>query len=275
MQALVLEKQNHLALRDFDLNESLGSNDVRIDIKTVGICGSDLHYYTHGRIGPFIVDAPMILGHEDSGIITEIGSDVANFAIGDRVCMEPGIPNPLGRATQLGLYNLDPDVRFWATPPINGVLRPSVVHPAQFIFKVPSSVSLSEAALVEPLAVGMHAATKAHVKPGDVAVVLGAGTIGLVTALNALAAGCSHVFITDVSQPKLDLASSLGPITPVNIAHDDLGDAIAKATNNWGADIVFEASGNPRAPHPFSTPCVLAVASFTSACRPLPSPTMW
>ncbi len=247
MKALVLERQDVLSLRDFDVAETLGPDDVRIDIKTVGICGSDLHYYTHGRIGPFVVEAPMILGHEAAGIVIETGANVAHLAVGDRVCMEPGIPNPLGRATQLGLYNLDPDVRFWGTPPINGVLRPSVVHSAQFTFAVPPTVSLGEAALVEPLAVGMHAATKARVKPGDVAVVLGAGTIGLVTALSALAAGCSRVFITDVAQPKLDLAATLGAITPVNVATTSLPEVIAIATGGWGADIVFEASGNARA----------------------------
>ena len=247
MQALVLEKQDHLSLRDIDVAETLGPDDVRIDLKTVGICGSDLHYYTHGRIGPFVVEAPMILGHEAAGVISEVGAHVTHLQAGDRVCMEPGIPNPLGRATQLGLYNLDPDVRFWATPPIHGVLRPSVVHPAQFTFKVPDNVSLGEAALVEPLAVGMHAATKARVKPGDVAVVLGAGTIGLVTALSALAAGCSRVFITDVVQPKLDLAASLGAITPVNVGSAQLADVVAAATDGWGANIVFEASGNARA----------------------------
>ena len=247
MQALVLEKQNHLNLRDIDIPETLGPDDVRIDIKTVGICGSDVHYFTHGRIGPFVVNAPMVLGHEAAGVISEIGDRVTHLTVGDRVCMEPGIPNPLGRATQLGLYNLDPDVRFWATPPIHGVLRPSVVHPAQFTFKVPANVTLAEAALVEPLAVGMHAATKARVKPGDVAVVMGAGTIGMVTALSALAAGCSRVFITDIAQPKLDLAATLGAITPVNVANENLSEVIAAATNGWGADLVFEASGNARA----------------------------
>ena len=246
MQALVLEKQDQLSLRDFDIVETLGPDDVRIDIKTVGICGSDLHYYTHGRIGPFAVEAPMILGHEAAGLVSEVGSNVTHLAPGDRVCMEPGIPNPLGRATQLGLYNLDPDVRFWATPPIHGVLRPSVVHPAQFTFKVPDPVSLGEAALVEPLAVGMHAATKARVKPGDVALVTGAGTIGMVTALSALAAGCSRVFITDVVQPKLDLAATLGAITPVNVATQDLASIVAEATDGWGVELVFEASGNSK-----------------------------
>ena len=166
---------------------------------------------------------------------------------GDRVCLEPGVPDPRSRATQIGLYNLDPAVRFWATPPVHGCRRPSVVHPAQFTFKLPDNVSFGEGAMVEPLAVGLHAAAKARIKPGDVAVVIGAGTIGILTALAALAGGCSRAIIADVQQPKLDLAATLGPITPVNVRYESLEAVVAKLTDGWGADLVFEASGNERA----------------------------
>jgi D-xylulose reductase len=124
-------------------------------------------------------------------------------------------------------------------------LRPTVVHPASFTFKLPDSVSYAEGAMVEPLAVGMHAATKARITPGDVAVVTGAGPIGMVTALAALAGGCSQVIITDVQQPKLDLAASLGAILPVNVAEQSLTEVVNDLTDGWGADIVFECSGNP------------------------------
>ncbi|HEX8911827.1 MAG TPA: NAD(P)-dependent alcohol dehydrogenase [Humisphaera sp.] len=247
MQALVLEKTHHLQVRDIELPEPLGPHDVRIRIHTVGICGSDVHYYQHGKIGPFVVNAPMVLGHEASGIVTEVGSAVTNLKVGDRVCMEPGIPDPNSRATRLGLYNLDPAVRFWATPPVHGCLRPTVVHPAAFTFKVPDNVSFAEAAMVEPLAVGMHAANKAQIRPGDVAVVMGAGPIGMVTALAALAGGVSRVIMTDVQQPKLDLAAGLGPITPVNVAKQSLKSVVDALTEGWGADIVFECSGATRA----------------------------
>jgi len=247
MQALVLEKKNHLSLREIRFDETLGAHDVRIAIHTVGICGSDVHYYTHGAIGPFIVRQPMVLGHEASGTVVETGAAVTHLQVGDRVCMEPGIPDANSKATQLGFYNLDPAVRFWATPPVHGVLRPTVVHPASFTFKLPANVSYAEGAMVEPLAVGIHAANKARIKPGDIAVVSGAGPIGMVTALAALAGGCSRVIITDVQQPKLDLAATLGPITPVNVAKENLGEVVDKLTDGWGADIVFESSGNEKA----------------------------
>ena len=247
MRALVLERAEKLAIREIAVEELLGPRDVRVALRSVGICGSDIHYYTHGKIGPFVVREPMVLGHEASGVVEEVGAEVSSLRVGDRVCMEPGIPDPNSRPSRLGLYNLDPSVRFWATPPIHGVTRHSVVHPADFTFKLPESVSFGEGAMVEPLAVGMHAANKAEIKPGDLAVVIGAGTIGLVTALSALAGGCSSVVITDVKQPKLDLARSLGPIRTVNPAQEDPVRVVMELTEGWGADIVFEASGNPKA----------------------------
>ena len=249
MKALVLEEKLKLSLRDFPIEneEVMGPHDVRIKLHTVGICGSDVHYYTHGGAGIFQVKAPMILGHEASGTVIETGKAVKTLKVGDRVCMEPGIPDPMSRATRLGLYNVDPAVRFWATPPVHGVLRPSVVHPEAFTFKLPDTVSFAEAAMVEPLAVGVHAATKAQVQPGDIALVIGAGPIGLVTALSALAAGCAHVFVSDVDDSKLEIAARLGPITPVNVARNDLTQEILKATDGWGVEIVFECSGSPKA----------------------------
>jgi D-xylulose reductase len=247
VKALVLERAKVLALREIELAEALGPRDVRVRINTVGVCGSDVHYYQHGAIGPFVVREPMVLGHEAAGMVVEAGTAVTSLKVGDRVCMEPGIPDPDSRAARLGLYNLDPAVRFWATPPVHGCLRPEVIHPAAFTFRLPDNVSFAEGAMVEPLAVGMHAATKARIRPGDVAVVLGAGPIGIVTALSALAGGCSRVFITDVQPPKLELAASLGPITPVDARTESLGDAVRRGTEGWGADIVFDAAGYPAA----------------------------
>ena len=247
MEALVLERKGELSLRDIAIEEHLGPHDVRIALRRVGVCGSDIHYYTHGSIGPFVVREPMVLGHEASGDIVEVGPEVTSLAVGDRVCMEPGIPDSRSRAARLGKYNLDPSVRFWATPPVHGVLRPTVVHPAEFTFRLPDNVSYGAGAMVEPLAVGVHAATKAQVFPGATAVVVGAGTIGLVTVLAALAAGCSRVIVSDIQDPKLDLAAQLGPVLPVNVRREALADIVLRESEGWGADIVFEASGDAMA----------------------------
>ena len=247
MQALVLERAQELTLRDIAVAERLERRDVRVAIHTVGICGSDIHYYRHGRIGPFVVQEPMVLGHEAAGTVVEVGDEVTHLRVGDRVAMEPGIPDPDSRASRLGLYNLDPAVRFWATPPVHGVLRPTVVHPAAFTFKIPDRLGFDEAAMVEPLAVGLHAAGKARIVPGDVAVVIGAGPIGMVTALAALAGGCSRIVIADVVAAKLQLAASLGPIVPVEVGRGSLAEVTQSLTEGWGADLVFECSGNAAA----------------------------
>jgi D-xylulose reductase len=186
----------------------------------------------------------MILGHEASGVVLEVGAEVKHLKEGDRVCMEPGIPDATSKASRLGMYNLDPSVRFWATPPVHGVTRPTVVHPADFTFKLPDNVGFGEGAMVEPLAVGMHAANKAAIQPGDVAVVIGAGTIGMVTILSALAGGCSIAVVVDVKQPRLESAARLGAVRTVNANDEDALSVVHELTGGWGADVVFEASGS-------------------------------
>merc|ERR1712093_127019 len=202
-----------------------------------------------------------VLGHEASGIISEVGTLVKEFKIGDRVCMEPGIPNSQSKSSRMGMYNLCPSLTgyhpnlskcqagFWATPPVHGVLRSSVIHPADFTFKVPENVSLDEAAMAEPVAIGMHAATKAQIKPGSVAVVQGAGTIGCVTAMSVLAAGAGRVYVSDISDSKLKIVKKQGEssIIPINVNNESLTYQINKDTDNWGCDYFFEATGNSKA----------------------------
>ncbi|MDH2999836.1 sulfurtransferase [Chelonobacter oris] len=243
MKALVLDS-GKLYIRDKDVSTTVGDDDVEIKIHTVGICGSDIHYYQHGRIGPFIVKEPMILGHEASGTVTCIGKNVTHLAVGDRVCMEPGIPNLLSMQSKSGFYNLDPEVRFWATPPIDGCLRECVIHPAAFTFKLPDNLSFAEGAMVEPLAIGMQSVTKAQIKPGDIALVIGAGTIGVLTALAALAGGCAEVVICDVVDDKLSIAGQYPGIHPINSKKTNLLEFIQDFTNGVGVDILFECSGS-------------------------------
>ncbi|MCP3720501.1 NAD(P)-dependent alcohol dehydrogenase [Paraburkholderia sp. CNPSo 3281] len=246
MKALVLEEARRLSLRDIDLPLVIGPRDVKVRIHTVGVCGSDVHYFTHGRIGPFKVEQPMVLGHEASGTIVEVGAEVGHLKVGDRVCMEPGVPQFDSRATMRGFYNLDPAVRFWATPPVHGCLTPYVVHPAAFTYRLPDNVSFAQGAIVEPLSIGLQAATKAAMKPGDVAVVIGAGTIGAMTALAALAGGASRVILADVVKEKLRHFAGNPAVTTVNAAEDSLEDVVRQVTEDWGADVVFEASGNAK-----------------------------
>lgn len=247
MKAVILERIGEIAIREIDPPTSPGPDEVLIDIDTVGICGSDVHYYTHGHIGPFIVREPMVLGHEASGVVRQAGARVRNLKPGDRVCMEPGIPAANSRAVKLGAYNVDPDVIFWATPPVHGCLAPQVVHPAGFTFKMPDQVSFAEGAMVEPFAIGMQAASRARITPGDVALVLGAGPIGIMCALALLAGGCSRIMISDLVDEKLAIAGRYDNVVPVNVRKTDLAAFVDAATDGWGADIVVEASGSPKA----------------------------
>ena len=207
-QALVLEKARQLALRDIDLPQALGPGDVRIAIDTVGICGSDVHYYTHGKIGPFVVTEPMVLGHEAAGRVTEIGRDVTHLSVGDRVCMEPGIPDGASKASKLGVYNVDPAVRFWATPPIHGCLTPSVVHPAAFTYRLPDHGELCRR---------RHGRALCHRDAGrgpgpDQTGGRGAGHRMRARSASCarwppLAGGCAKVFVTDLVEEKLAVAA--------------------------------------------------------------------
>ena len=241
--SLVLERKGQLALRDIALDQDLSPTDVRIAVHTVGICGSDVHYFTHGKIGPFVVEQPMVLGHEASGTVVEVGAQVTHLKPGDRVCMEPGIPDATSRAAKLGIYNVDPAVRFWATPPVHGCLTPQVVHPAAYTYRLPDQVSFAQGAMVEPFAIGMQAALRARIQPGDIGLVTGAGPIGMMTALAALAGGCAKVLVADLAQPKLDIIGAYPGIETVNIRTPPAAQAIAEATDGWGADVVFECSG--------------------------------
>ena len=137
MKAVTLLEKGKIAIvDDYEHGKTLGDNDVEIKIMACGVCGSDVHYYTHGRIGPYVVEKPMVLGHEASGVITKVGKNVTHLNVGDRSCIEPGIPRFDSPETLAGCYNLDPELTFFATPPIDGCLCETIVHPAAFTFKL-------------------------------------------------------------------------------------------------------------------------------------------
>jgi D-xylulose reductase len=242
MRALVLQK-NRMTIEEIEPVGSPGPGQVRIAMHTVGICASDVHYWTEGKIGPFVVKEPMVLGHEGSGTVVEVGEGVTHLSPGDRVAMEPGVPDPSSRAVREGNYNVDPAVEFWATPPVHGCLTDEVIHPASYTYKLPENLSFAEGALIEPFSVGMFAATKAEIKPGDIAAVIGSGTIGIMTAIAARAGGASTVYISDVLPEKLALLDGLEGIVTVDATKEDLGERVRAETDGWGPQVVFEATG--------------------------------
>ena len=166
-----------------------GPREVLVEVTAVGVCGSDIHYYEHGRIGDFVVRAPMVLGHEPAGHVVEVGAEVTRHRVGDRVTLEPGIP--CGRCAQCraGRYNLCPDVVFFATPPVDGAFANFVTIHEDFAFTLPDSLSDDVGALMEPLSVGIWACRKGGVSAGDRVLVTGAGPIGQLAAQVASPSG--------------------------------------------------------------------------------------
>jgi L-iditol 2-dehydrogenase len=186
------------------------SHQVQIAVKSVGICGSDIHYWEHGRIGPYVVESDLVLGHEASGLVTAIGSDVTSVSEGDRVAIEPGVPCGHCYECRMGRYNLCPEVQFFATPPVDGAFAQFVVIDENFAHRVPDSMSFDEAALIEPLSVGVWACKKAKIAPGSRVLVTGAGPVGLMCAKVARASGAIEVTVTDVNLERLKAAAAMG-----------------------------------------------------------------
>lgn len=218
-------------------------NEVLVKVEYVGICGSDLHYYESGRIGDFVVKPPFVLGHEAGGTVVEVGSNVKNLKAGDRVALEPGKTCGECEFCKSGKYNLCKDVIFFATPPVDGVFQEYVAHEAGLCFKLPENVSTMEGALIEPLAVGMHAARQGGASLGQTAVVTGAGCIGLVTLLSLKAMGVSKVIVVDVMEKRLAKAKELGADLVINGKEEDTVAKIMEYTEGKGFDLGIETAG--------------------------------
>ncbi|XP_045832585.1 sorbitol dehydrogenase-like isoform X2 [Trifolium pratense] len=200
---------NTLKIQPFNL-PSLGPHDIRIRMKAVGICGSDVYYLKTMRCADFKVKEPMVIGHECAGIIEEVGSQVQTLVPGDRVAIEPGISCWRCDHCKLGRYNLCAEMKFFATPPVHGSLANQIVHPADLCFKLPDNVSLEEGAMCEPLSVSVHACRRASIRPETNVLIMGEGPIGLVTMLSARAFGAPRIVVVDVDDHRLSVAKSLG-----------------------------------------------------------------
>ena len=213
-----------------------GPGEVLVRVKSVGVCGSDIHYFEHGRIADFVVEGPLVLGHEASGVVEGLGDGVQDLAQGTTVAMEPGVPCGACHECRSGRYNLCPDVEFFATPPIDGAFCEYVVLPRSFVHPVPAHVSFDAAALVEPLSVGVWACQKANVSLGTRVVITGCGPIGAICALVARARGADVVAVTDINAQRRQKVEDLGFTTcdPATVAIPE-------------ADVLLECSGSATA----------------------------
>lgn len=218
-------------------------NEVLVKLEYVGICGSDMHYYETGRIGDYIVNPPFVLGHEPGGTVVEVGKEVKHLKPGDRVALEPGKTCGHCEFCREGKYNLCSDVVFFATPPVDGVFQEYVAHEADLCFKLPYNVDTMEGALIEPLAVGFHAANQGGAHAGQTAVVFGAGCIGLVSMMALKAEGVSKVYVVDIMQKRLDKALELGATAVINSKETDVLKEVERLTEGKGADLIIETAG--------------------------------
>ncbi|KAJ8512758.1 hypothetical protein OPV22_003192 [Ensete ventricosum] len=238
---------NTLKIQPFRL-PPLGPHDVRVRMKAVGICGSDVHHLKTMRCAHFVVKEPMVIGHECAGVIEEVGSEVKSLVVGDRVALEPGISCGHCKYCKGGRYNLCRSMRFFGSPPVNGSLANQVVHPANLCFRLPENVSLEEGAMCEPLSVGIHACRRANVGPETNVLIVGAGPIGLVTMLAARAFGASRIIMVDVDSYRLSMAKSLGADDFVKVSmnnQDVVDEEVIQIQQAMGSDIdvSFDCAG--------------------------------
>ncbi len=218
-------------------------DEVLVKLEYVGICGSDLHYYETGAIGNYVVEPPFVLGHEPGGTVVEVGKNVKRLKVGDRVALEPGKTCGHCEFCRTGRYNLCPDVVFFATPPVDGVFQEYVAHEADLCFKLPENVSTMEGALIEPLAVGFHAAMQGGARAGQTAVVMGSGCIGLVTMMALKSMGVSKVYVVDIMEKRLEKALELGADGVINGSEKDAAGEIMRLTGGRGCDLAVETAG--------------------------------
>ncbi len=243
MKAAVMHAVGDLRIDELPKPEVTSPDEALIRVDAVGICGSDVHWLFDGHIGDLGVEEPLVLGHEAAGTVVTVGDDVTRLQPGDRVAIEPGYTCRKCRYCKRGLYNLCPDVVFMATPPVDGAFCEFVTWPANFLFKLPEHVTTEEGAMIEPLSVGLWAAKRAGVQPGDVVAILGAGPIGLTTMQAAAAHGATTLVITDVVPSRLEFAAKLGATRIIHPLQEDVVEIVRELTDGEGADVCFECSG--------------------------------
>ncbi len=229
-----------------------GADELLIKVAAVGICGSDLHYYEHAAVGPNVVRGPHILGHEVSGVVVAAGSSAAGDRLAKRVVIEPGRACGVCGECATGRYNLCRDMKFLGAPPVDGALRGHIAVCSRLAYALPQALSDEEGALIEPLAVAVHACRRGRVASGSRVLVTGAGSIGLLTAQVAKARGAREVTVMDLNRSRLRLAQKLGA-TRV-ISPDELAQLVHEGPT---IDVLLECSG-----------AAAALASALAAVRP-------
>jgi L-iditol 2-dehydrogenase len=242
MKAAVLKGIRSVAVEERPVPEP-GPGQARVRVTSVGVCGSDVHYYVQGRIGDQVIEGDHVAGHEFAGVIDKLGPDADRVAVGTRVAVEPSINCQACERCLTGHPNQCPNVVFYGTPPVQGAYTEYVCHPTRLLYPVPDEVTDDEAAMLEPFGIGLHTVRRVGVDQGDTVAVFGCGPIGLVTMQSARAAGASRILATDLHPYRLEHARRLGA-SDVRLATD--GDAVAwveELTGGRGVDAAFDCAG--------------------------------
>jgi L-idonate 5-dehydrogenase len=249
MKACVLHAPKDLRFEDVP-DEALGSDDVRVDIAAGGICGSDMHYYFHGGFGTVRLKQPMILGHEVAGRIGAVGTGVRSVEVGQLVAVDPGRACGTCRYCLAGVGNQCLDMRFFGSamrfPHVQGAFRQSLTIGAAQAHPLPAHVSAAQAAFAEPLAVALHAMTRAGSLLGKRVLVTGAGPIGALAVAAARMCGAAEIVAVDVAAAPLAAATKMGAEVAINAMTDPDWATRYEAEKGY-FDVAFEASGNERA----------------------------
>ncbi|ORY08477.1 putative alcohol dehydrogenase [Clohesyomyces aquaticus] len=260
--AFVLRAIKDVAFEDRPVPRLRDEHEVRVHVAQTGICGSDVHYWQRGRIGDFVLNSPIILGHESSGTVVEVGSKVTNLKVGDRVAIEPGVPCRRCNYCRAGSYNLCNDTIFAATPPWDGTLAKYYTVASDYCYKIPDHMNMEEAAMVEPVSVAVQICKVADIRAHQTVVVFGAGPIGVLSQAVAKASGAKKVIAVDIFKARLEFAKSFAadetflppgaePGTdPVEHSEKIAHDIKEQFGLGEGADVVLECTG--------AAPCIQA-----------------
>jgi L-iditol 2-dehydrogenase len=224
-----------------------GAGEALVRIQAVGICGSDLHYYAHGRIGDARLSSGHILGHEVSGVVAALGPGVTAPAPGTPVAVDPAIHCGGCRFCVEGNPNFCKHLRFFGSPPVPGALREYLTHPAHLLYPLPAGIPLSVGATIEPLGVAIHAVDLGHLAFGGAVGVFGCGPVGLMIAGVAPLAGARLVCVTEPLAHRRKVAAQLGVAAAFDPAEDDVVGGIKDRTGGEGVDVAFEVAGSHRA----------------------------
>ncbi len=222
--------------------------EALIRVESTGVCGSDMHYFSEGRIGRTVITTPIILGHEYAGIVEDVGGEADRSLIGKRVAVEPGIPCMRCEFCLKGHYNVCPKLQFPGGPPNDGALCEYICVHAAFCFPVPEIISAAEAAMIEPLAVALHAIDLANLKAGETVAILGLGPIGLLTAQAARIAGAGRVFGCDLHDYRVDVSGKHGVEFAFSAARESMPDVILRETNGRGVDVAIDCARSTETP---------------------------